>query len=232
MQNHVTRHLQNVPRGLKELKKSKWSITGCWPAHNHLLSAQSGITKQHLKTSGGWPWITAALSDYPQPLKLTQTALLTSPTSDAWKTRYQTNMFLQQLYHIYIHPRHIIPRWGPASGHLSWQRNSWHQCWRNELIDRELGSKQQIPRGHQIGWCFFFSHDDEVVNVFCHPAGMKLANNWGNNECPLGHRCFSLYRDWIDWLDWYISYAEYLLICGCVIGEVSQWMLQTAIPKL
>lgn len=82
------------------------------------------------------------------------------PTSNGWKTTYQTNMFLQQPYIfnyiIYIHPRHIIPRWGPASGRLSWQRNSWHQCWRNELIDRELGSKQQIPRGHKIGWCFFF----------------------------------------------------------------------------
>ena len=60
----------------------------------------------------------------------------------------------------------------------------------------------------------------------------RLANNWGNDICPLGHRCFSLHRDWIDWLDWNISYAEYFLICGCLIGEVSQWMLQTAIPKL
>ena len=60
----------------------------------------------------------------------------------------------------------------------------------------------------------------------------KTCQQVGKQHMPLTHRCFSLYRDWINWLDWNISSAEYFLICGCLIGEVSQWMLQTAIPKL
>ena len=81
----------------------------------------------------------------------------------------------------------------------SWRRNSWHQCWRNELIDRELGSKQQIPRGHQIGWWCFFPIWWWSRKCVLSPGWYeRLANNWGNNVCPLGHRCFSLHRDWID----------------------------------
>lgn len=57
--------------------------------------------KQHLKTSyPGWPWITAALCEYPQPLKLTQTEA---------NIRCLENPL----------PNKHVPPTAPASGHLA-----------------------------------------------------------------------------------------------------------------